>query len=140
LDSKASDDIPTAIDAAVSQFGFLKRTIARSRLRKIATPPQRLVISYNSSHVNITDERRPTRTIPTDGSSVDWTTPAGEKVKAHSAWEGDRLRLSLSTANGQEVDIFSIDRADDRLNLDVAISSPQLPQPLVYRLVFRRQD
>jgi hypothetical protein len=108
-------------------------------LRKIATAPQRLVISYDSSHVSITDERRPTLTTPADGNFVDWTTPDGEKVRARSAWDGDRLRLILLTANGQEVDTFSIDPADDRLNLDVAISSPQLPQPLVYGLVFRRQ-
>lgn len=138
LDSHASDDVAKIVDAVVARMPIWKRPFARSRLSRTAEPPQRLTIAYSGAEVTITmDAHPPTRTA-IDGAFGDWTTPAGEKMKVSTTTEGARLKRVFEASDGRRLDTFSLNATGDMLIFETAISSPELPQPLAYKLVFRR--
>ena len=138
LDAQASDDVAKAIDTVVARMPAWKRPFARSRLSRTAEPAQQLTIAYSGSEVTITMDSRPPTRSPIDGGFADWMTPAGEKMKVSTTSDGGRLRRVFEAKDGRRVDTFSSNAGAVTLTLDSEISSPELPQPLGYKLVYRR--
>lgn len=131
-----SDDIPKAIDTVVEKMSFIKRPIARGRLAKTNTPYQRIHIQMNASEVEITyDDRKPIR-MPTDGRPIKWTRDDGETFDVSATVQGGKLVQTYKAEDGTRVNSFNKD-SNGALHLAVEVSSPQLPQPVRYALVYR---
>lgn len=139
LNTAASDDVDKAIEATIKGMNFIARPIARKRLRETNVPPyQRIVISYTQAEVSITtDQRAPIRTSP-NGTPVDWTREDGEKFKVSTVWESGKLKQTFKGKDGQRVNTYSISADGKTLAMQVSVTSPRLPRPLTYKVVYRR--
>ena len=136
-EQQSAKTIETAIEAAVAKMNFIKRPIARSRLKKTNEAHRRLEIGIGRSEINVAfDGHKPVQ-MPADGSTIRWTREDGETFDVNAAWDGDRLVQTFKAEDGTRANAFSVS-ADGRLTLQVTLTSPQLDQPLVYTLTFSR--
>jgi hypothetical protein len=130
--------IETAIETTVAKMNFIKRPIARSRLKKTNEAHRRVEIGIGGGEISVAfDGRKPVK-MPADGSTIRWTRDDGETFQVNAAWEGERLVQTFKAEDGTRANAFSLG-ADGRLNMQVTLTSPQLDKPLVYTLTFTRQ-
>ena len=138
LNARASDNVQSAINEAASHVMFLIRGIARSRMRATNPVYQRVTIGETASEFSIAfDQRAPVRT-PSNGARTPWTREDGEKFQVMTAVEGGRLHQTFIADDGRRVNVFSLSPDGKTLTMETTVSSPKLPQPLHYRLVFDR--
>jgi len=136
-EQQSAKTVETAIEAAVAKMNFIKRPIARSRLKKTNEAHRRVEIAIGSGEISIAfDGRKPVQ-MPADGKTIRWTREDGETFDVNAAWDGDRLVQTFKAEDGTRANAFSVG-PDGRLNMLVTLTSPQLEQPLVYTLTFSR--
>ncbi|HET7275599.1 MAG TPA: hypothetical protein VFI91_10590 [Longimicrobiaceae bacterium] len=135
----ASDDIEMAIRAATDDMNFIVGPIARGRLRKTNFPYERIQISSTPETVSIvTDSRAPIIT-PATGASIKWEREDGEVFDVSTRFVGDALEQTFRAEDGQRVNRFTLDSSGNVLTMLVTVSSPKLPEPMVYSLKYQRQ-
>lgn len=138
LDAPKSDDIYKAIEATVKGMHFLAKPVARKRLRKTNARYQRIIISCAQAEVSIaTDQGAPLRT-PVNGTPVEWAREDGEKLKVSTIWEGGKLKRTFEGKDGQRVNLYSVSADGNTLTVQVSVTSPRLPRPLTYKMVYKR--
>ena len=138
LDAGASQSIKAAVDKVAEQMSFLIRGIVKDRLMAANPPVNTVAIVLAGNEATITWNGSMTVKSTTDGTPVDWTAPDGEKGKLSTVWAGPVLKRTLTSGNGQRANAYSLDPSGKVLTLEVTISSSQLPAPVNYKLVFRR--
>jgi hypothetical protein len=130
--------ITQAIDAAIAKMNFLTRAVARSRLLDTNPLYERIEIANDGSQITVRYDKGKPVAMPADGSTVKWTRDDGEKFDV-SAHAGDsQLQHRFKAEDGERLNEFSLS-PDGTLTLNVTISSPQLPAPVKYALIYRRQ-
>jgi hypothetical protein len=136
---QASDDVAKAIETVVTPMNFIKKPLARKRLKETNQPPQRIEITATSSEVSIsTDDGEVVRT-PADGRPVEWTRKSdGETFMVTTVREGRVIRRTFRADDGQRASSYAISPDGGTLTMTVVVTSPQLPDPLTYTLVYRR--
>jgi hypothetical protein len=132
--------IEAAIDTAIAKMNFIARPVARSRLKKTNTAHRRLTIASSALEISIAfDGNAPVR-MPADGTLAKWTRDDGEVFDVCARWIDDQLVQTFKAPDGQRVNTF-VPAPDGRtLNMQVEITSPQLPAPVTYALTFERQS
>jgi hypothetical protein len=134
-----SPDIDTAIETTIATMGFIKRPIARGRLKDTNPVYRHIVITSSGGNIEIRfDDRKPI-VAPADGSPVQWTREDGEVFDIAVTRKDGRLSQSYESKDGNRLNVFHIEDSTRRLHLDVTITSERLPQPLKYTLVYRRE-
>jgi hypothetical protein len=134
----SSANIDAAIDTAVTDMNFIKRPIARSRLKKTNPIYRRIVISRAPREIWVEFRSGAPVVTPADGSAVKWTRDDGEVFDVSSSWEGSTLTQRFKAEDGERVNVFRLNPDGRTLTLDVTVSSEQLPKPMTYSLVYRR--
>lgn len=130
-----SADIAKAIEKAVEKMNFIKRPIARGRLSKTNKAYEQIRIELSASEVAITyDTQKPIR-LPIGGQTIKWTRDDGEVFAVSGKLENGKLTQTYKAEDGMRVNTFHAD-ANGVLHLDVEVSSPQLPEPVKYALVY----
>ena len=138
INRQASDDISRAIDTAVAGMSFVTKPTMRGRLRKTNAAYGRVVIDYDQRTVSITfDQRRPMESAA-NGTPVKWTREDGDKFDLSTEWEGGKLEQTLKGEGEERTSTFSVSPDGRTLTLNVVVSSPRLPKPLTYKLVYNR--
>jgi hypothetical protein len=131
-----SGDISQAIEQAIEKMNFIKRPIARGRLSRTNFAYQQVRIEIGASEAEVTyDTQAPIR-MPLDGQAIKWKRADGETFDVSAKLEGARLVQTYKAEDGTRVNSFAKDAAGS-LQLQVEVSSPQLPQPLKYTLMYR---
>lgn len=131
-----SGDISQAIEQAVEKMNFIKRPIARGRLSRTNFAYQQVRIEVGASEAEVTyDTQAPIR-MPLDGPPIKWKRADGEVFDVSAKLEGGKLVQTYKAEDGTRVNSFSKD-ASGLVHLEVEVSSPQLPQPVKYSLVYR---
>ena len=131
-----SNDVSQAIEKAVEKMNFIKRPIARGRLTRTNTPYQRIRIELSASEAVIMyDDQAPVR-MPMSGAPIKWKRADGEVFDVSASIEGAKLRQTYKAEDGMRVNSFFKDSAGS-LRMEVEVTSPQLPQPVKYELVYR---
>ncbi|HEY4368256.1 MAG TPA: hypothetical protein VGN07_13565 [Steroidobacteraceae bacterium] len=138
-DGQASYIIANAVDAAVAKMNFIKRPIARSRLKKTNPLYERIEISRTGSTISIKFDAGKPVLMPADGTPAKWTRADGEQFDVTGRLEGDQLVQTFTAEDGKRVNIFSVS-ADGKLLLQVMLTSPQLPEAVRYQLAYRRES
>jgi hypothetical protein len=138
LNRQASDNIATAINAAVGRMNFVTRPIARGRLTRTNAPYARVEISYTQERVTLKFDERAPMVTPSNGTPIQWRREDGEMFALSTEWENGRLEQTFRAEDGQRVNVFSVSEDGNTLTLNVTVSSPRLPQPLRYKLVYNR--
>jgi hypothetical protein len=131
-----SANISQAIEQAIEKMNFIKRPIARGRLSRTNFPYQQIRIEIGASEAEVTyDTQAPIR-MPLGGEAIKWKRADGEMFDVSAKLDGGRLVQTYKATDGMRVNSFSKD-ASGSLHLEVEVSSPQLPQPVKYKLVYR---
>jgi hypothetical protein len=134
--SDRGNDIAQAIDKAVEKLNFIKRPIARGRLSRTNFAYQEIRIELGASDAEITyDTQGPIR-MPLSGESIKWKRADGEVFDVSAKLEGGKLVQTYKAEDGTRVNSFFKD-ASGTLHLSVQVSSPQLPEPVQYTLMYR---
>jgi len=137
--AQGSDNVEEVIKAGTARMNFIKRPIARSRLKKTNQPYQSLTIEHTSAQVSIqTDNRKPILT-PADGKSIKWTREDGEVFDVNTVWEQGKLKEMFVAEDGSRENLFSVSADGTILTMQVTIRSSQLPAPIVYKVDYRRK-
>lgn len=138
LNRQASDNVRAAIDAAVQRMSFVTRPIARGRLVRTNPMYERVNIEFDQRNVTVTlDNRRPIAS-PANGTPIKWTREDGEVFDLSTEWENGRLEQTFKAEDGQRLNVYSISPDGNTLTMNVTITSPRLPRPLTYKLVYNR--
>jgi hypothetical protein len=130
-------DLPKVIEAATASMNFITRPIARSRLAKTNTAYRTLRIDLDASEVTIQPDQRIAQRMPADGQPVVWTREDGETFLLTVRRDKDDLVQTFKASDGQRTNVYHLDPASRTLTLAVTVTSPRLPQPLTYTLVYR---
>ncbi|MBX6363310.1 MAG: hypothetical protein IRZ00_05530 [Gemmatimonadetes bacterium] len=139
LDAAASDDVAAAIERATSHMSFLMRPIARGRLKKTNAPYRRLVFAPSPTQYELRVDHRAPIVTPADGSPATWTREDGEVLGVSTRPRAGGLEQTFVARDGQRVNEYRLSPDGQSLTMDVTVTSPRLPQPVTYRLVYRRQ-
>jgi hypothetical protein len=136
-EQQSAKTIETANETTVANMNFIKRPIARSRLKKTNEAHRRVEIGIGRDQISVAfDGRKPVQ-MPADGSTIKWTRADGETFDVNASWDGERLVQTFKAEDGTRANAFSVG-ADGQLKMVVTLTSPQLDQPLVYALTFSR--
>jgi hypothetical protein len=138
-DSAKGDDVDQVIEHVVEGMSFYKRPIARARLKKTNPIYKNIAIARDAQQVSVTFNERKPILMPADGKLVEWTREDGEKFQISAGWSDTQLVQTYDAPDGKRVDTFQFNPNDNTLVLKVKITSPQLPEPLVYSETYRRQ-
>jgi hypothetical protein len=131
--------ISAAIEAAVAKMNFIKRPIARSRLKKTNAAHHRVTIAITAQEISVAfDNNQPVR-MPADGRTAKWTREDGEVFDVAARWSDDRLVQSFKAPDGERINTFALGADGRSLEVQVEVKSPQLPEPVKYSLTFVRQ-
>ncbi len=55
-----------------------------------------------------------------------------------SEWDNGRLEQRFQAEDGRRVNLYSVSADGNTLTMNVTITSPRLPSPLTYKLVYNR--
>ena len=143
--AQQSDDINAAINTAVARMNVVVRQIARPRLRSTNTLYPRIVVQYDQNTVQVNLAGRNANS-PANGQPVLWqrTTGAtcremkGDCVRLSTEWTGGNLTQTFRAEDGQRVNVYSVSPDGRTMTMNVTITSPRLPRPLTYKLVYDR--
>jgi hypothetical protein len=135
-----SDNVPQAINQAISGMNVATRQFARRRLSATNQPYQRVILATTPQQVTITTDQRAPITTRADGTAMDWRREDGDMFEVSTRWEGDRLRqvFRAKAEDGVRTNVWSLSPDGRTLTLNVAVTSGRLQQPLTYRLVYQR--
>jgi hypothetical protein len=138
LDQTESDNTNEIIEDAVGKLNFVTRDIARERLKKLNPAYRRIAISSSPHEISVTADNQPPLRTPTNGAPVAWTAPDGRKVNASMQLVGERLAQKFTSADGRRVNNYILGPDGRTLTMHVTETSPQLPETITYRQVYRR--
>ncbi len=134
------DVVTTAITTGTANMNFIKRPIARSRLKKTNLPPYGTVrFAYPPNEISIEMDTRKPVVTPADGKTIKWTREDGEVFDVNSVWEGKMLRETFVAGDGSRENLYEPSADGQAMTLQVTIRSPQLKQPIVYKLEYRKK-
>lgn len=133
-----SGDIAVAIDSAIAKMNFVKRPIARSRLKKTNPAYRTISLSRTTDQLVISfDGGKPVQ-MPANGTAVKWKREDGETFDVAGTWETARVTQQFVAGDGKRSNVFRLSPDGGKLRLDVELTSDQLPAPVTYSLVYRR--
>ena len=146
LNRQQSDDINAKIAAAVAPMNVVVRQIARPRLRSTNTAYPRITVAYDATSVRVDMQGRPSVSSPANGQPVLWqrengrscNAMRGDCVRVSTEWENGRLEQTFQAEDGRRVNVYTVSPDGNTMTMSVTITSPRLPQPLTYRLVYNR--
>lgn len=134
--SDRGNDIAEAIDKAVAKMNFIKRPIARGRLSRTNFAYKEIRIELGATEAEITyDTQAPIR-MTLGGEPIKWKRADGEVFDVSANLDNGALVQTYKAEDGVRVNSFSKD-ANGTLQLAVEVSSPQLPEPVKYTLLYR---
>lgn len=136
--AEGSDDINEKINEATARMNIAMRGIGRSRLRKTNAPYQRVTIAYNPQQVTIATDGRAAIQTPGNGTPIRWKREDGEMLNVSTEWKNTVLEQTFAAEDGKRVNRYTLSGDGRMMTLEVTITSPRLPQPLVYRQMYHR--
>lgn len=135
LDRRRSDSVDQAINDAVRRMNVFTRGVARGRLRRTNPPYANVRIAFYGDNAEIT--AGPSRLVlPLSGAPVTWKRD-GETLTVTGRMESGSYVETFDAKDGRRTNVFSAG-SDGTLTMSVTVTSPRLPKPLTYRLVYRR--
>ena len=139
LIADSSDDIKQAVNQTVEHMSFITRPVARGRLNKTNPTPQVVHIVVSTDTFSVTfDNGNPVAT-PLGGDSVPYhSLITNEDYKAHYDPVADTASQVIASKDGSRRNTFIFLDGGQRLRIHVTVSSPRLPGPLNYQLMFTK--
>jgi hypothetical protein len=140
LDAGRSDDVNRAIEGAVARLAFVTRPIARGKLRKTSVPAKRLTIALRGDNVTVAFDGRAPMAFRSNGAPVKWTREDGEQLTVSASISADTLSVITRSDDEQRTTAYRNSPDGKSLNAYITVTSPRLPAPLIYKLVYSRSE
>ena len=145
LDREQSDDVDAKINTSIARMNIIVRQVARPRLRSTNIPYPRLIFSFGEN-VGVDMPGYPSVASPANGQPVFWHRrtglPCTEMIRScmvvTTTWEDRALVQTFRSEDGDRQNVFTVSPDGARLTMAVTLTSPRLPAPLAYRLVYMR--
>jgi hypothetical protein len=145
LDPERSDDIDARINASIARMNVIVRQVARPRLRSTNIPYPRLIFSFGEN-IGVDMPGYPSVSSPANGQPVFWHRRTGlpcpemrrSCLVVTTTWEDQALVQTFRSEDGQRQNVFTVSPDGTTLTMVATMTSPSLPAPLVYRLVYTR--
>lgn len=128
--------IEAAIETAVKDMNFVKRPIARGRLKDTNPAYQKVAFAVSAQEISVQYDARNPIKVPADGRAVPWTREDGKTFQVSARIDGGKLTQTFKNDEGERTNIWQLG-ADRKLSLGVTVSSASLPKPLTYSIVFK---
>jgi hypothetical protein len=138
IDASAGDDIEAAINRGTAELNFAIRPLARRLIAKSNPPYKRIMISRDGATASVQLDSRPPIRVPLDGSSVRWIREDGGIDIVSGEWSYPAFAVYFKGEDGARVQKYVLEPDARTLKLYVEITSPRLPAPIEYMLVYRR--
>jgi hypothetical protein len=135
-----SDDIHVAIDRAVEHMNFIARPIARHRLRSTNPLPEHLRLDITPDTIVVYLGDAPPAALPRDGTEVRWKDIDGDECRVSAILTGDTLTEHIIAHGGQSETRYVLLDSGHRVREEVRISSPHLPAPVIYSVMFTKTE
>ncbi len=135
------DEQAAVIDQAVTEgtekMGPVRRRVGRKRLHAVNVPVRVLRIDDQGDTL-VTDYDGKRYGAPKSGEARRERDPEGKPVNVSYRVVGRTLRARYVGPDGEKIMQFQLG-GQDRLTMHVTLLSDQLPEPIRYRLEFRRE-
>jgi len=139
IDASASDDIEAAIARGTAQLNFAIRPLARHLIAKANPPYQRIVILQTGVTASLQLDARPPIQMPLDGNWVRWIREDGGIDRVTGQWSYPAFVVYYQGEDGARMQKYLLNPDGRTLKLYVELTSPRLPSPIGYTLVYRRR-
>lgn len=139
MDPAKCSSIALAIDTCVSRMNVLKRPIARHLLEKDNIPSEKLSILAKKDGLEFSQGTDPPATCRKDGKESSWADHDGEVFQLSCQQDGNRWILVFTGKEGESKNDYRWSDDGTEIKLEVKVSSPHLPSPLIYLLDYRRK-
>jgi hypothetical protein len=139
LVADSSDDIKKAVNATVEHMSFITRPVARGRLNKTNPLPKQVQVTISHDTLSAKfDDGNPVVT-PISGDTVPYLSAVThETYKATYSPVGDTLSQAIIDKDGVRRNTYIFFDGGQRLRMHVTVTSPRLPGPLNYQLLFTK--
>lgn len=137
-DADQSERIEAAIDKAVAPMNFIKRPIARGRLKKTNPSYKQISFARSDTQIEIRFDDRAAVQMPANGEPIKWTREDGEVFDVSAESRDGELVQAFKAEDGTRVNTFRVSPDGKQLTLQVRITSPQLPTPVEYSLDYQK--
>jgi hypothetical protein len=139
LDGAASDNVDDVIEQVVKDMNFVRRPLARKRLQATTKPSQHLEIAYAGADVTITTDGHSSIRTPVNGTPVEWTREDGETFVVTTTHDARTMTRVFRADDGERSNAYSLGPDPSTLTMRIVLTSPQLPLPVAYKLVYKRR-
>jgi len=139
LDSAASDNIDEVIEHVVKDMNFVRKPLARRRLKATTKPSEHLHIAYTGADVTITTDGNSSVRTPADGKPVEWIREDGERFVVTTTHDARTMTRVFRADDGERSNAYTLGPDPSTLTMRIVLSSPQLPEPVTYKLVYKRR-
>jgi hypothetical protein len=139
LDANSSDDIQAVVTRGTEQMNFAIRALARHLIAKANPAYQRISISKSDAAASLQLDARPPIQTPLDGTWVRWIREDGGTDRITGQWSYPTFVMYFQGEDGARVHKYVLDPDGRTLKLHVELTSPRLPGPIDYVLVYHRQ-
>ncbi len=130
--------IERAIEAATSKMGPLARRVARLRLGEETRPDARLRIEVDERTVGVVAQGL--WRSPVDGSVQVVRDEDGDRYRVSQRIEGRKLFQIIRDDSLVIRNVFALSEDGRSLDIRVSVQHERIPEPLAYRLTYRRVD
>ena len=133
----SNSGIEAAIEATVKDMNFIKRPIARGRLKETNPAYQKVTMITGAQEISIQYDARTPITTPASGKAVPWTREDGKVFQVTAKVDGNRLVQTFKNEEGERTNLWQVG-ADGKLSVAVTVKSASLPKDLTYSISFGR--
>jgi hypothetical protein len=137
LDRQRSEDIGKAIEETIRTMNFVTRPVARGRLRKTNPAYTSISLAFTAAQARITAGPGAPIILPASGAPVRWKREDGETFTVSGKLQNGTYVETFEAKDGRRTNAFS-PTSDGTLTMHVTVTSPRLPTPLRYKLVYKR--
>jgi hypothetical protein len=131
--------VEKAIDDATEDMSSLVRGVARRRLREANPIIEELGFSLSGDPLRASWVGGRIIETPASGEAVDWTDQFGDDVKVSQRWSDGELVQRMFDDNGSRTNVYRFSEDGQRMTMSVTIEASRLPEPIRYRLEYRKQ-
>lgn len=132
------DLVAEAIERSVQSLPSFHH-VARKRLTEANQVPGAVRIAVDGEDVVVVYGDEEPQRAPLDGSARTWRNREGETLELRHQLRGGRLVQTTRGKEGRRVMVWSHDPARGLLRVHSTMSSPKLPEPVRYRLTFKKR-
>jgi len=136
LDPDRSDNVLEAIKKATESQNFAMKAILRKKLEGSEKPAQILNLLKGSAVTLKVDKNLPFTTA--QGSTTKWKRNDGEAFEVGLEPQDSGFALVFRQDEVVRTQKFSLSEDGRTLTVDVTLRTPKLPEPLRYKLTYRR--